>query len=391
MGQTSCKPCSCKFREPEVIIRESEVFASQADYRNYIATYVDSEIESSNLSSVVKIQSFVRKLLSQVRLKNFLRVSKPKFPYFSLEEVKETLSTTSRGQLNLERKPPYKYKSGGVYKGEWKGGFREGYGVMQYQDGARYEGSWEWGRPYGMGRFITSDGEQFTGIWQHYFGAGVEDGYSNGYLEWLVNKYAHKSAPSSELQRILGRFESIKHELRKNIPNIKVNERTETRYSDGSLFIGEIVEGLREGMGKLVWPDGELYEGNWKQDQQEGWGTAKFTDGGTYSGQFKNDQKQGVGMYEWEEGTQYIGEWANNAMQGVGKYKWLDGKEYLGDWHQGTMQGYGVLTWKDGRKFEGTWLKGKKHGEGISYLPNGEASKDVWKHGKIIKPDLANR
>lgn len=32
------------------------------------------------------------------------------------------------------------YKSGAVYNGEWKGGFRDGQGIQKWIDGAMYEG-----------------------------------------------------------------------------------------------------------------------------------------------------------------------------------------------------------------------------------------------------------
>ena len=42
--------------------------------------------------------------------------------------------------MELEKRPPYKFKSGAVYEGQWRGNVREGNGVQTWQDGAKYEG-----------------------------------------------------------------------------------------------------------------------------------------------------------------------------------------------------------------------------------------------------------
>ena len=44
-----------------------------------------------------------------------------------------------------------KFKNGVVYKGEWKGNVRHGYGVQTWPDGAKYEGNYVDGRKCGQG------------------------------------------------------------------------------------------------------------------------------------------------------------------------------------------------------------------------------------------------
>jgi hypothetical protein len=39
-----------------------------------------------------------------------------------------------------ERRPPYTFKSGAIYEGEWKGSIRDGWGIQTWSDGAKYEG-----------------------------------------------------------------------------------------------------------------------------------------------------------------------------------------------------------------------------------------------------------
>ena len=49
------------------------------------------------------------------------------------------------------KKAPYRYVSGAVYEGSWKGGFRDGYGTMTWDDGAKYQGDWAMGKAHGNG------------------------------------------------------------------------------------------------------------------------------------------------------------------------------------------------------------------------------------------------
>ena len=42
--------------------------------------------------------------------------------------------------MQREKRPPYTFKSGAVYEGEWKGNVRDGWGIQIWPDGAKYEG-----------------------------------------------------------------------------------------------------------------------------------------------------------------------------------------------------------------------------------------------------------
>ena len=39
-----------------------------------------------------------------------------------------------------KNKAPYRFRSGAIYEGDWKGMLRDGWGVQTWPDGARYEG-----------------------------------------------------------------------------------------------------------------------------------------------------------------------------------------------------------------------------------------------------------
>jgi len=49
--------------------------------------------------------------------------------YFTYEESKETVTkNTYKPDQKREKRPPYQFKTGAIYIGEWKGGFRDGFG-----------------------------------------------------------------------------------------------------------------------------------------------------------------------------------------------------------------------------------------------------------------------
>ena len=58
---------------------------------------------------------------------------------------------------------------GGVYSGEWLGGFRDGRGLMVWKDGSKYEGNFSFGRPWLSGKFTYYDGDVYEGEWRRYY------------------------------------------------------------------------------------------------------------------------------------------------------------------------------------------------------------------------------
>ena len=96
------------------------------------------------------------------------KLRRPEHPYFSIDEVQETVSKVLGKAKFKETRKECRLKHG-RYTGQWCGGFRQGYGVMEYNDGSRYEGQWLYSRPSGSGKFIYKTGEGYQGDWKVYF------------------------------------------------------------------------------------------------------------------------------------------------------------------------------------------------------------------------------
>ena len=60
----------------------------------------------------------------------------------------------------------------------------------------------------------------------------------------------------------------------------------EIKYNNGSRYIGQVVNGLKEGKGIYYWNDGERYEGEWRNDKKEGKGITYFSYGDRRMGDF---------------------------------------------------------------------------------------------------------
>lgn len=48
--------------------------------------------------------------------------------------------TLAKDITKREKRPPYKFKSGAIYEGEWLNGARDGFGTHIWVDGAKYIG-----------------------------------------------------------------------------------------------------------------------------------------------------------------------------------------------------------------------------------------------------------
>jgi len=85
------------------------------------------------------------------------------------------------------------------------------------------------------------------------------------------------------------------------------------RY-DGTIYIGQIKNGLPNGKGIKYYKNGNvLYEGDWINDKAEGNGKYIFYNGDYYIGQFKNGFPKGKGIiYSKKDNILYEGDLDND-------------------------------------------------------------------------------
>lgn len=60
-------------------------------------------------------------------------------------------------------------------------------------------------------------------------------------------------------------------------------------WSDGTRYVGGVVNGKREGKGTIYWQDGTRFSGHFQNDKKNGPGTMVLPDGSVRNGYFKDD------------------------------------------------------------------------------------------------------
>lgn len=195
-------------------------------------------------------------------------------------------------------------------------------------------------------------------------------------------------------------------------------------YSNGSSYTGELVNGLKEGKGKLDDNINEIiYEGEWKNNKKTGFGkliVKNMTYEGyfindiksrkgkliwndtmnLYEGEFMNNKIQGNGYFIWNDAYEkFIGQWKENIQNGLGIHIWYDEKydmkylrnRYIGEFADGMRSGYGVFFYTNGSKYEGQWRNNKKHGFGVYTFQDGSRFEGFFENDKMIEKEKEDK
>ena len=218
MGQYNCKQCDCYGignnlemnlqsniqKVPDKSLHDTIRLPDHSLLSSSTIDLCYFQYDPNSIHSLIQIQSTWRGFIVRKQVEFLKKQFKTSFVYFSNEEVSETLTELKKLSIDRSKREPYIYKSGGIYVGSWRGGFREGSGIMIYRDSARYDGQWKYSRPSGRGRFTYTDGEVYDGIWMSYYvnpkekinlinrlrrqKGSIPDGYCKIYTVWLWMK-----------------------------------------------------------------------------------------------------------------------------------------------------------------------------------------------------------
>ena len=126
----------------------------------------DSVDQTENMNKIIRVQSLIRGFLARRKFKARLVDYETSIKYFKDLESSETIDAQKKFDPNAPTEiKEYKYSTGAVYNGEWKGGLRHGKGVMMWTDGASYDGNWDLGQASGYGKFSHVSGDVYSGEW----------------------------------------------------------------------------------------------------------------------------------------------------------------------------------------------------------------------------------
>ena len=232
-----------------------------------------------------------------------------------------------------------RYPDFSTYKGKVKqpNDVKEGFGRFTWSDGTYYEGMWRDDKCDGQGTLVESDGNTFEG-------------------EWKANE-----AIAGQFLKRTSQFTNMK--LGENSPN-KAQKGTARkafmidRGRDGTTFIGEVMNGVRNGKGRIISSSGSVFKGEFKDGKATGHGTMVQRDGVVYEGEWLDNKKHGIGQLSLPTGEVYEGGFFDDLKEGYGIQQNKDGSVYKGDWLRGEMHGRGELITKLGEVKEGVWESG---------------------------------
>lgn len=147
-------------------------------------------LRSPQLEALTRSSRCIQRKWRSYRFRSIIRLASKQIVHSLHLTREDAVETLSSQPLALAReKKTHRYSSGGVYDGQWLGGFRDGWGVMTWPDGAVYRGFWSFGFPRNEGKFTYSDFDVYEGLWIYWNTRGNAliynlDDCRDGY-EWL--------------------------------------------------------------------------------------------------------------------------------------------------------------------------------------------------------------
>jgi len=157
---------------------------------------------------------------------------------------------------------------------------------------------------------------------------------------------------------------------------------------DGAVYIGQLRDTQRQGLGVITLADGTRRAGEWDEDRLHGLAVERTGDGATHAGRFARDRAQGEGARETVAGERLEGSFADGRFEGPG-LRHAPGeprRTQAGDWRTDQLEGPGVETEAGGERYEGDFRAGRRHGLGVVVTIDGKRIPVRWVEG-IRQPD----
>ena len=164
---------------------------------------------------------------------------------------------------------------------------------------------------------------------------------------------------------------------------------------DGNVYIGELRDNVKHGVGRMEWADGQVYEGDFKNGLIHGEGTITLPSGEAYTGTFEREVRHGYGVLTRPNGDVYRGTFVKGQLTGEGSYEHhVSGDRYEGFFRNGERHGLGVLVAVDGERYEGGFRSDEKNGYGILRQIDGSEYRGFFsnnlRHGSGVLNSQAN-
>ena len=162
--------------------------------------------------------------------------------------------------------------------------------------------------------------------------------------------------------------DNLKNSLCLNNTNMKKNGKSPKT----SRYIGNKINGKKEGKGIYFYTNGCKYEGYFKNDKKNGTGIFYYNNGDKYEGNFEEGNYEGKGIFYFNNGDRYEGNFEKNKYSGKGKYHYHNGDIFDGYWMDDKKYGEGIYFYKNGDKIIGKYYNGKPYGVHIKRCIDGK-------------------
>ena len=183
------------------------------------------------LSSVFILFNILKIIILKIRLKKKARNNnKMRGNYVLYKSVEKEDNCNKFIDTIVDYEKVYKYKNGDLYKGEFLGEKRHGFGVCVFSNKEKYEGLWNNDYMHSIGKYTYNDGSTYSGDFRN----GVAQG---------IGTYTYKNKDIYKGQFI----------------NNKKEGKGVLYYNDGSKYIGMWKDNVKSGYGKLIIKNGDLY------------------------------------------------------------------------------------------------------------------------------------
>ena len=106
--------------------------------------------------------------------------------------------------------------------------------------------------------------------------------------------------------------------------NYNAHGRGKFTFTDGTIYVGDFIDGKKSGRGRIAYENGDVYDGDFLKDAPHGMGTYT-TKKGIYKGQLVFGFYQGLGKMTFENGDVYEGKFVKDRIEGAGTLTKIDG------------------------------------------------------------------
>ncbi|CAK61526.1 unnamed protein product (macronuclear) [Paramecium tetraurelia] len=164
------------------------------------------------------------------------------------------------------------------------------------------------------------------------------------------------------------------------LPKQNLSTYVNETYPNGQRYVGEKINGKKEGRGRLYYKEGGYYDGNWKNDRINGQGVLYYASGRpAYDGEWIDDKFQGQGILYND--TPKIEDINYRNLEDIG-FAWT---KYVGQFYDDNKNGQGTLYLLNGDRFEGSFQDDQAQGQGRYISIGGKVIQGFWNFNHFVQ------